>query len=326
MPFAAVTGWGMCVPNRVLTNADLEQLVDTSDEWIVTRTGIRERRIAGPGDGSTSMGAAAARAALERAGLAANDVELLVVATTTPDQLMPSAACSIQTALGADRAGPMDLNAACSGFVYGLTVAAQCLRSGAFRNALVVGVDTLSRFIDYRDRNTCILFGDGAGAVVLQASELPGGLLTADLGAVPGTGALLEIPAGGAAQPASAETVAAGLHYMTMQGREVFKLAVRAMGDSSAKVIAEAGLAVEDIALLIPHQANLRIIEATAKRLDLPMERVFVNIERYGNTSAATIPIAICEAWDAGRLKHGDLAVLTAFGGGLTWASAVVKF
>ncbi len=326
MPFAALTGWGMFVPNRVLTNADLEQIIDTSDEWIATRTGIRERRIAGPGEGSTSMGAAAACAALERAGLAARDVELLVVATTTPDQLMPSAACEIQTAIGAERAGPLDLNAACSGFVFALTVATQCVRSGAYRNALIVGVDTLSRFLDYSDRNTCILFGDGAGAVVIEASDVPGGVLAADLGAVPGTGELLQIPAGGAARPASADTVAAGLHYMTMQGREVFKLAVRAMGDSSAKVIADAGLDVDDIALLIPHQANLRIIDATAKRLDLPMERVFVNIERYGNTSAATIPIAICEAWDAGRLKHGDLAVLTAFGGGLTWGSAVVKF
>lgn len=326
MQFAAVTGWGMCVPERVLTNADLEQLVDTADEWIVSRTGIRERRIAGPGEGSTTMGAAAARAALERAGLDAKDVELLVVATTSPDQLMPSAACAIQTVIGAVRAGPMDLNAACSGFVYALTMATQCVRSGAFRNALVVGVDTLSRFIDYSDRNTCILFGDGAGAVVLQASDTPGGVLAADLGAMLDTGELLEIPAGGAARPASAETVAAGLHYMTMQGREVFKLAVRAMGDSSAKVIADAGLHIEDIALLIPHQANLRIIDATAKRLELSMERVFVNIERYGNTSAATIPIAITEAWDAGRLKHGDLAVLTAFGGGLTWGSAVVKF
>lgn len=326
MTYAAITGWGMYVPERVLSNADLEQLVETNDEWIVTRTGIRERRIAAPGEATASMGSAAARQALERAGITPQEIDLLIVATSTPDQLMPSAACMIQTALGAVRAAPMDLNAACSGFVFALATAAQFVKAGTAKTALVVGVDTLSRFMDYADRNTCILFGDGAGAVVVQPSDKPTGVLSVDLGALPGTGDLLEIHGGGSAYPASAETVAARQHFVTMQGREVFKLAVRAMGDSSAKVIAEAGLEPDDIALLIPHQANLRIIEAMAKRLNLPMERVFVNIDRYGNTSAATIPIGMCEAVDAGRLRSGDAVVITAFGGGLTWGSAVVKW
>jgi len=326
MPYAAITGWGMSVPDGVLTNADLEKLVDTSDEWIVTRTGIRERRIVGVGETSASLGTAAARQALECAGVGPLDVDLLVVATSTPDQLMPSAACLVQSQLGALRAGPMDVNAACSGFVYGLAVASQFVKAGTSKTALVIGTDTLSRFINYTDRNTCILFGDGAGAVVLQASERPTGVLSIDLGALVNTGDLLEIPAGGGACPATHESIDRGLHYMTMQGREVFKHAVRAMGDSSAKVIAEAGLEPTEVMLLIPHQANLRIIEATAKRLSLPMERVFVNIDRYGNTSAATIPIAMCEAVAEGRLRPGDVTVLTAFGGGLTWGSAVVRW
>jgi 3-oxoacyl-[acyl-carrier-protein] synthase-3 len=325
MPYAALTGWGMCVPERILSNADLERLVDTSDEWIVTRTGIRERRIAGPGETSASLGSIAAQRALERAGVRAADVDLLVVATSTPDQLMPSAACLIQTRIGAVRAGPLDVNAACAGFGYALAVGAQFVRSGAARTALVVGADTLSRFINYQDRNTCILFGDGAGAVVLQASEQPRGVLSVDLGAMIGTADLLEIPGGGGARPPTHETVDHNLHYMTMQGPEVFKHAVRAMGESSAKVIAEAGLTPDDVALFIPHQANLRIIKAAAKYLEMPMERVFVNIERYGNTSAATIPICICEADQAGRLRSGDVIVMSAFGGGLAWASALIR-
>lgn len=326
MSYAAITGWGMYVPERVLSNADLETLVDTSDEWIVTRTGIRERRIVGPGETTSQMGVQAAREALERAGVQPEDLDLIVVATSTPDQLMPSTACYIQTELGAVRAGPMDVNAACTGFVYGLAVGSQFIRGGAARTVLVVGVDALSRFLDFTDRNTCILFGDGAGAVVLQASEQHGGVLALDLGAIPGTGTLLEIPGGGVAHPATHETVDQGKHYIRMQGREVFKYAVRAMGDSSAKVIADAGLDPAEVALLIPHQANLRIIEATAKRLNLPMERVFVNIDRYGNTSAGTIPIGICEAHAAGRLRAGDALVVTAFGGGLTWGSALIKW
>lgn len=326
MTYAALTGWGMYVPQRVMTNAELERLVDTSDEWIVTRTGIRERRIAGPSDTTASMATVAARQALDRAGLTSQDIDLLIVATSSPDQWMPSAACVVQTQLGAVRAAPMDVNAACSGFVYGLAVGAQFVQARTSKAALVIGSDTLTRYLNYNDRNTCILFGDGAGAVVLQPSEERTGVLSIDLGALPGTGDLLEIPGGGSAHPATHETIEQNLHFMTMQGREVFKYAVRAMGDSSLKVIAEAGLTPDQIALMIPHQANIRIMEALAKRMDLSMDRVYVNIDRYGNTSAATIPIAICEAYDEGRLQDGDLVALTAFGGGLTWGSAVLQW
>lgn len=326
MTYAALTGWGMYVPERVLSNADLERIVDTSDEWIVQRTGIRERRIAGPGDTSASMGVRAARQALDRAGVDPRDIDILVVATSTPDQLMPSAACVVQTELGAVRAGPMDVNAACSGFAYGLAVGTQFVRSGTSKTVLVIGTDTLSRFLNYQDRGTCILFGDGAGAVVLQASDEPTGVLSIDLGAIPGTKEMLEIPGGGSAHPASQETLAQNLHYMTMQGREVFKHAVRAMGESTLKVIADAGLTPDQLDLLIPHQANIRIIDAMAKRLELPMEQIFVNIGRYGNTSAASIPIAMCEAQAAGRLKRGNHLAITAFGGGLTWGSALIRW
>ena len=326
MTYAALTGWGMYVPERVLSNADLERIVDTSDEWIVQRTGIRERRIAGPGETSATMGVRAARQALDRAGVDPRDIDILVVATSTPDQLMPSAACVVQTELGAVRAGPMDVNAACSGFAYGLAVGTQFVRSGTSKTVLVIGTDTLSRFLNYQDRGTCILFGDGAGAVVLQAPDEPTGVLSIDLGAIPDTGEMLEIPGGGSAHPASPETLAQNLHYMTMQGREVFKHAVRAMGESTLKVIADAGLTPDQVNLLIPHQANIRIIDAMAKRLELPMHQVFVNIDRYGNTSAASIPIAMCEAQASGRLKRGDHLAITAFGGGLTWGSALIRW
>ena len=324
MAYGAITGWGMYVPERILTNADLEQMVDTSDEWIRTRTGIRERRIAGPGETSSTMGAAAARQALKRAGVAPDAVDLLGVGTTSPEHPRPSTACLIQTAIGATRAAPFDVQAVCSGFVYALVVGTQFIRSGASRTALVVDADVLTRYINYKDRNTCILFGDGAGAVVLQASSQPAGVLTFDLGAVEGTADLLHVPRD--THPMAADALPPAGQYMKMEGREVFKYAVRAMGDSSIKVLEEAGLSVHDIDLLIPHQANLRMIEAVAKRLELPMDRAVINIDRYGNTSAATIPIAICEAHAAGRLHDGDNVLMTACGGGLTWGSAVVKW
>ena len=324
MAYAAITGWGMYVPERVLSNADLEKMVDTSDEWIRTRTGIRERRIAGPNDLSSTMGAAAARQALEQAGISADQVDLIVVGTSSPDKPMPSTACLIQTALGATHAAPFDVQAVCSGFVYSLVVATQFIRSGASTTALVIGSDMLTRYMDYTDRNTCILFGDGAGAVVLQASTQPAGVITHDLGAFPGTAEMLHVP--GKTHPLVLDAIPAEAQYMKMEGREVFKYAVRAMGDSSEKVISEAGLGVDDIDLLIPHQANRRMIEAVAKRLDLPMERAVVNIDRYGNTSAATIPIALCEAFGDGRLHDGDNVLMTACGGGLTWGSALVKW
>jgi 3-oxoacyl-[acyl-carrier-protein] synthase-3 len=315
----------MQVPERVLTNADLEKMVETSDEWIQTRTGIRERHIAGPGDFSSTLGAAAARQALERAGVTPAEVDLIVVGTSSPDQPMPSTAAIIQGALGATGAAPFDVNAACSGFVYALVTGTQFVRAGSSKTALVIGADVLTRFIDYKDRNTCILFGDGAGAVVLRASQQPAGVLAYDLGAVPNTEDLLYVDRHTVSSIVADAIPPAG-QYMKMEGREVFKYAVRAMGDSSVKVLEEAGLSVHDIDLLIPHQANLRMIEAVAKRLELPMEKAVVNIDRYGNTSAGTIPIAICEAYDGGRLHDGDNVLLTACGGGLTWGSAVVKW
>jgi len=325
MAYAAITGWGMYVPERILTNADLEKMVDTSDEWIRTRTGIRERHIAGPADLSSTMGATAARQAIERAGIAPDDIDLIVCGTSSPDSPMPSTACLIQSHLDATRAAPFDVQAVCSGFVYSLVIGTQFILSGAAKTVVVVGTDMLTRYVDYTDRNTCILFGDGAGAVVLQASAQPSGVLAFQLGALPGTSEMLHVP-GVNSHPLAADALPPDAQYMKMEGREVFKHAVRAMAESSAEVLAKTGLSVEDIALLIPHQANLRMIEAVAKRLDMPMERAIVNIDRYGNTSAATIPIAICEAFDAGRLHDGDNVLLTACGGGLTWGSAVVKW
>jgi 3-oxoacyl-[acyl-carrier-protein] synthase-3 len=324
MPYGAITGWGMYVPERVLTNADLEKMVETSDEWIVTRTGIRERRIAGSKDLSSTMGAAAARQALERAGVAPEEVDLLVVGTSSPDRPMPATACLIQTAVGAGRAAPFDVQAVCSGFVYSLVVATQFIRAGTAQTALVVGTDMLTRYIDYSDRNTCILFGDGAGAVVLRATDRPSGVIASDLGAFIGTADLLQVPGG--THPLAADGLPPGKAYMTMEGREVFKYAVRAMEESSAKVIADAGLSVDDVDLVVPHQANLRMIDSVAKRLAIPMERVVVNIDRYGNTSAATIPIGIYEACEAGRIHDGDNVLITACGGGLTWGSALIKW
>lgn len=325
MNYGAFTGWGMYVPKRILTNADLEKMVDTSDEWIRTRTGIRERHIAGPGDTSSTMGAAAARQALERAGITADQVDLIVVGTSSPDQPMPSTACLIQTQIGATNAAPFDVQAVCSGFVYALVVGTQFIRSGASKTVLVIGTDMLTRYLDYTDRNTCILFGDGAGAVVLQATEHPAGVLSFDLGAMAGTSELLQVP-GTFSHPLDVDALPPEGKYMKMEGREVFKYAVRAMGDSSLKVLEQAGLSVADIDLLVPHQANLRMIDAVAKRLELPMERAVVNIDRYGNTSAATIPIALCEAIEDGRLHEGDTLLMTACGGGLTWGSAVVRW
>lgn len=314
MRYAAITGWGMYVPQRILTNADLEKLVGASDAWIQARTGIRERRIVAADERTSTMGAAAARHALERAGLAAEEIDLLVVATSSPDQPMPSTAALIQTLIGARRAAPFDVQAAHSGFVYGLVIGTQFIRTGAYKHVLVIGADAVSRFVDFTDRNTGILFGDGAGAVVLSAATGASGVLTFDLGATAGTADLLYVP-----------PLDEG-RSIKMHGREVFKHCVRAMADSSIKALEASALRLSDIDLVVPHQANARLIEALAQRLDLSMERVVVNIDRYGNTSAATIPIALAEAADAGRLRTGDNVLLTACGAGLTWGSAVVRW
>jgi 3-oxoacyl-[acyl-carrier-protein] synthase-3 len=322
---AAITGWGMAVPDRVLTNGDLEQLVETSDDWIVSRTGIRERRIVGPKDSTTSLAVAAARQALERAELSATDIDLIVTATCTPDQFLVSQACLVQAELGGN-AGAFDLGAACAGFVYALSVGTQFIQTGVHDRVLVIGVDTLTRFVDYTDRSTCILFGDGAGAVVLEVTDEPRGLLSTVLGADGAGHKHLYIPGWGSLVPESAELFPEFRPYLQMNGREVFKFAVRVMGDSAMEAIEKAGLALDDVDMLIPHQANYRIIEEAARRLHLPMEKIWVNLDRYGNTSAGSVPIALCEAEAAGKLKEGDNIVFVAFGGGLAWAAGVVRW
>ncbi len=324
--YAHIVGWGMAVPQRVVTNHELAQFVETSDEWIVTRTGIRERRVAGPQESTATLSIAAAEEALAVAGIAPREVDLILVATVTPEHLFPSTACLVQDALGASRAGAFDLLAGCSGFIYGLHVAAAAIRAGTHNVALVIGAETLSRIVNWRDRNTCVLFGDGAGAVVLRGSDVPGGVLASLIRADGSGGELLILPAGGSRLPISEAVVRDGCHFVRMNGREVFRFATRVMEKATREVVAQAGLRLEDVDLIIPHQANIRIIEAAAKGLGLPMDRFFVNIDRYGNTSSASIPIALCEAVQQGRLKPGDRMVMVAFGAGLTWAAALVQW
>jgi 3-oxoacyl-[acyl-carrier-protein] synthase-3 len=316
----------MYVPKQILTNDDLAQRVETSDEWIRTRTGIARRRIAGPGESSSTMAIEAARAALQVADADPREIDLIIVGTTTPDYLFPSTACLVQNALGASRAGAFDLSAGCSGFVYALAMGHQAIASGEHRLVLVIGVDTLSRVVDWQDRNTCVLFGDGAGAVLLRASEGPAGVLATLLGADGSGSGLLIIPAGGSALPASQETVEKRLHTIQMNGQEVFRFATHIVEQATEQVVKKAGLKLEDIALIIPHQANLRIIQTAAKRLKLPLERFVVNLEEYGNTSAASVPIALCEAIRDGRLAPGQNIVLLGFGAGLTWAAVALRW
>jgi 3-oxoacyl-[acyl-carrier-protein] synthase-3 len=322
---AAITGWGMAVPERVMTNADLERMVETSDEWIVSRTGIKERRVVGPNDSTTSLSTAAARQALERAGLEPTDIDLIIVGTCTPDQFLVSQACLVQAELGGN-AGAFDLGAACSGFVYALATGNQFVQSGLYNRVLVIGSDTLTRFVDYTDRSTCVLFGDGAGAVVLEATDEPRGLLSTVLGADGAGNKHLYIPGWGGYVPETAGIFPEYRPYLQMNGNEVFRFAVRVMGDAAAEAVEKAGLRFSDINMLIPHQANARIIEAAARRLDLPIDRVWINLDRFGNTSAASIPIALCEVESSGKLNEGDNLVFVAFGGGLAWAAGVVRW
>src|SRR5262245_50896475 len=303
---ATITGTGMYVPDRVLTNRDLEHMVETSDEWIRERTGIRERRIAAPDQASSDLAVIAAQRALESAGLEAGDVDQIVLATTTPDRYLPSCACTVQAKLGATNASAYDMFAACTGFVYGLGIARGAIGTGQADSVLVIGVETLSRIVDYTDRNTCVLFGDGAGAAVLQPCASGEGILAISMGSDGSLGEVLEIPAGGSSQPASADTVQARGHFIKMRGRELFKVAVRAMEDSVRRTLDETGLAPDDIDLLVPHQANLRILEAVRERLKVPSEKMVVNVDRYGNTSSASIPISLDEVVREGRLKPGD--------------------
>ena len=324
--YAAIAWVGHYAPEKVLTNADLEKMVDTSDEWIQTRTGIRERRIAAADETSSAMGAAAARKALENARVSPEDVEAIYVATCTPDMIFPSTACLIQAALGAQRAYGFDISSACAGFLMALDAAAAAIESGRVQTALVIGSEKLSAVTDWTSRNTCVLFGDGAGAVVLKASDRPG--IRSSLLGVDGNQAdFLSIPAGGCKQPASAETVQNHLHTIHMAGRETFKTAVNTMLGAAQDAIARAGLTVADIDCMVPHQANMRIVEAVAKRLGAGViEKVFLNLDRYGNTSAASIPLALSEAVAAGRIKSGDKILMVAFGGGLSWGGTVVEW
>jgi len=316
----------MAVPPAVRTNADLERLVETTDAWIVERTGIRERRIASPDESTFTLGRDAAVAALERAGLRGHEIDLVIVATITPEYSFPATASLIQDAIGAPRAGAFDLGAGCTGFVYGLAVARGMIESGLYRSVLLVGSDTLSRVIDWTDRATSVLFGDGAGAVVLQATDQPGGLLSSVLGS-DGSGAdLLCVPAGGSRRPATEETLRAGQHFLSMNGREVYRFAVNVMVRAAREAADGAGISPSDVDLFIPHQANSRIIRSASQTLGVPEDRVFTNVERYGNTSAGSVPIALCEAIAAGRVTPGDRLVLVGFGAGLTWAGVAMEW
>ncbi len=324
--YAAITGWGMAVPQRVVTNEELAQRLTTTDEWIRSRTGIVQRYVAGPDEYTSVLATRAARAALDRAGLAPEAVDTLIVATCTPDRPFPATACTVQANLAIPRASAFDLVAACSGFVYGLTVATALVKSGMSQHLLLIAADVFTHLIDWQDRNTCVLFGDGAGAVTLQASSEPRGLLSTNTGAWGEGEALMAVDAGGTRLPVTPELLAERRQYVYMNGREIFRHAVRGMVESAEQAVAEAGLQLDEIALVVPHQANLRIIEAVARRLGLPLERFFVNLDRYGNTSAASVPIALYEAVEQGRIKAGDYVLLTAFGGGLTWGSSVVRW
>lgn len=326
MHYAHIVGWGKYLPEKVVTNCDLARVMDTSDEWIRSRTGIAERRIVNEDETTASMAIAAAQLALDRARIAPSAVDLIIVATLSPEHMFPSTACLVQDALGATRAGAFDLSAACAGFIYGLSMGASMIRSGAAKVVLVIGAETLSRFCDITDRTTYPLFGDGAGAVVLQADEMPGGILSMVLGADGSGGEHLILPAGGSKYPPSQETIDKRQHFIQMNGREVYRFATRVMGRAAKQACERAGINVDEIDLLIPHQANIRIIESAIKYLNISEDKVFTNLSKYGNTSAASIPIALCEAIEEGRIKTNDKLVMVGFGAGLTWAAAAVEW
>jgi len=317
---------GSYLPERVLSNFDLEKMVDTSDEWIRSRTGIAERRISSESEASSDLGAAAAQEALKRAGLKPEEIDLILVATITPDMFFPSTACFIQDKIGAEHAAAFDIAAACSGFIFGLSIADSYLRSGAFKHILLIGAETLTKVTDWKDRNTCVLFGDGAGAVVLRREEGEAGLLSTHLFSDGSLSALLNLPGGGSRNPTSERSLRQGLHFIKMNGNETFKVAVRSLEQACREALSHNGLDASQIDLFIPHQANYRIIQAVASRLDFPLERVYLTLERHGNTSAASIPLALDEAVMSGRVKAKDLLLLSSFGGGMTWASAVIRW
>jgi len=321
-----ITGTGSFAPPRILTNYDLEKMVDTSDEWIIARSGIRERRIVEDGMVSSDLALEASKIALNEAGLEPDQIDLILVGTVTPDYLLPSTACILQDKLKIKNAAVMDIAAACSGFIYGLSIASAFIAMDQYKNILVIGVETLSKITNWSDRNTCVLFGDGAGAAVVSATTEEKGILGTFLSGDGSLANLLHISVGGTKVPLTKENIDLKQQYICMEGSEVFKSAVRAMEDAAEHIIQKVGLSPEEIDLLIPHQANIRIIEALAKRLKLPMEKVFVNIDRYGNTSSASVPIALDEARKKGLIKEGSNTVLVAFGAGFTWGSAVIRW
>jgi 3-oxoacyl-[acyl-carrier-protein] synthase-3 len=326
MIHARITGTGSYAPKKVITNHDIEKMVDTSDDWIMERTGIKERRVVEKGQTTSDLAYEAGVKALKAAGVEAKDLDLILVATTTPDMVMPSLGCVLQDKLHAKKAAAFDIYAACSGFIYGLSIANAFIKSETYSTILLVGAEALSRFVDWEDRTTCVLFGDGAGAVVLQRHTGKRGVLSTHLHSDGSLGGLLNVPAGGALHPPSHDTVHKRMHYIKMKGNETFKVAVRALEDVVQEALEHNKVKAEEIDHLIPHQANLRIIQAMAQRLCMPMEKVVVTIHKYGNTSAASIPMAMDEAVRSGRIKEQDLILLEAFGGGLTWASALVRW
>jgi len=326
MPFAHITGWGMAVPEAILTNEDLSKMVDTNDKWIRERTGIRERHIAQEGQTTASLAVEASIKALQVANLRPTDIDLIICSTSTPEHIFPATACLVQDRIGANRAGAFDLLAACSGFIYAVNMAAQSIRSRSIQNALVIGSETLSRFVNWSDRNTCILFGDGAGAFVLQASEMPGGVLSAVMHSDGSGGDSLILQGGGSRHPATEATLQAGKHFIEMDGKEVFRFATRVMAQATYETLELAGIGMDELNWIIPHQANIRIIEAAARGLKMSMDRFVVNLERYGNTSTASIPIATVEAIEDGRLQNGDKIVFVGFGAGLTWGALAAEW
>lgn len=325
MKKVGIIGVGEYLPKKVLTNADLEKMVETSDEWIITRSGIKERRLAAKHEATSDLALKAAKAALEDARLNPKDLEMIIVATITPDKPFPAVSCLLQHSLGAKNAVCFDISAACAGFVYGIAVAQQFIARGSYKNALVVGAEVLSRVTDWEDRSTCVLFGDGAGAAVL-AEVRSGGLLSVHMGSDGSKADLLMIPAGGSRIPVSHQSIDQRLHFIKMQGNEVFKLAVTIMADAARTAFKQAGLECKDIDLVIPHQANIRIIKAMARKLGVAPEKVYLNIEKYGNMSSASTATALCEAVKEGRIKRGDVVLLVAFGAGLVWGACVIKW
>ncbi len=326
MPYAHITGWGMSAPESVMTNDDLAKIVDTNDQWIRERTGIRQRHIAQDGQYPSTLAVEASVKALTVANLHPTELDLIICSTSSPEYIFPATACLIQDQLGASKAGAFDLLAACSGFIYALNMAAQAIRSGSIKSALVIGTETLSRFVNWKDRSTCILFGDGAGAFVLQASEQPGGVLSAVMHSDGSGGDLLTLQGGGSRYPATEATIHDGRHYITMDGNEVFRFATRVMASATLEALDAANLKLEDVQWIVPHQANIRIIQAAARGLKLPMDRFIVNLENYGNTSTASIPIAMVEAIEKGQIKSGDKLVMVGFGAGLTWGALAAEW